>query len=160
MNARNSTSQLMTMAVTALSALALTMNTAPAAAAPPPAAPAKPPTAAPARETKGAATSVQPRLLGSQPADNGEMVGNSIAMLFTGIEPGNGTPPVEVFDEQARKPIQTKVNLTCNGTGRSRRCMVLVTLLETEVGHRYRITCAGVVMTVRAAPGHPGDRKR
>ncbi len=123
------------------------------------------PAAAPSTAAKPGAraeppVSRQPRLMGSQPASGAEMVGNSVAMLFADLDPGNGVPTAEVIDQGTRAQIANKTTLTCKGTGSARRCLLLVTLLSTEVGHRYRVTAAEAVVEVRAAAGHPGDRRR
>lgn len=129
-------------------------------AAPRPTANAASPGQEAARPTPAPTVSHQPRLLGSQPAAGGEMLGNSVGLLFADLDPGNGTPTAEVVDQASRAQIANKTSLSCRGTGSARRCLLLVTLLSTEVGHRYRVTALGATVEVRAAAGHPGDRRR
>ena len=112
------------------------------------------------RPAPAPALSQQPRLVGSQPGSGGEMVGNTVALLFADLDSANGAPPVEVIDQGSRATIANQTKLSCKGTGSARRCLLLVTLSKTEVGHRYRVTTAGAVVEVRSAAGHPGDRAR
>jgi hypothetical protein len=137
---------------------------APARAAPPAAraAPAPPARRAPAPPAPGQRVDRPPRfaLLGSQPADGGQLVGNLVALLFGALPAEVGTPPAAVHDEATDQPVQSRTQLDCRGEGPRRQCAVTVLLYQTVRGHRYRVTVLEQTIRVTAVDGHPGERRR
>lgn len=105
----------------------------------------------------------QPRfpLHGTAPTEGGALVGNSVVFLFGDLPAEVGTPAAKVHDETSKADVAPRTSLSCRGErGKGRRCVVSVLIPGAEVGHRYRIEVLGHTLAVRAAPGHPGDRRR
>lgn len=100
-------------------------------------------------------------LHGTAPTEGGALVGNSVVFLFGDLPAEVGTPSAKVHDETTKADVAPRTSLSCRGErGKGRRCVVSVLIPGAEVGHRYRIEVLGHTLAVRAAPGHPGDRKR
>lgn len=117
------------------------------------------PAAGPAAKAKDA----QPRfpLHGTAPTEGGALVGNSVVFLFGDLPAEVGTPSAKVHDETSKTDVAPRTSLSCRGErDKGRRCVVSVLIPGAVVGHRYRIEVLGHTLAVRAAPGHPGDRKR
>ncbi|MCO4760715.1 MAG: hypothetical protein KC502_04380 [Myxococcales bacterium] len=103
-----------------------------------------------------------PSVMGTQPPNQGQLVGNSVMFVGYDLMVRGKAPEATVVDETLGKPVAVKVNAKCakpRSKGARGRCFVEVRLLRWQTDHRYRATVHGHTIQFTVVKGHPGDKR-
>lgn len=111
----------------------------------------------------GPAHAAGPKVLGSQPVQDGQLMGNTIMFVGYDLAEGGTTPTVQVADDSDKSIVPIRVSARCQKAkkaGVPKRCNVLVRMLRWTVGHHYRAVLHGYTLRFTIIPGDPGVGRR